>query len=336
MNCIKGAYHGMKVSVTIPTLNERATIGKLLNSLLKDPYLDKEIIVIDGGSTDGTVEIARKYGVIVLEEKGKQKSIPNARNQGARASRGEILCFLDGDHDHVKPYFITKAMDHFKNPKVIGVVVDRKVILDTMIVKAQESAKNSPLYKKWGTKLSTASGYTIVNARVPFLRKIVFDELGGFPLTYGEDAIFLQKLNEYLRKNPDKKVVFERNSVIYGRRISTLREYFKKRIWYGRTVLTYLKIADLSTMLNLILLLTQPAYLFSMVSIPLMLISPWFLIPALPYLAKFVFILYDFIRHQDKYRLLTPLLDFVGGVGWTIGLLQYASGRRRLSRGKTH
>ena len=59
----------MKVSVTIPTLNERATIGKLLNSLLKDPYLDKEIIVIDGGSTDGTVEMARKCGVIVLEEK---------------------------------------------------------------------------------------------------------------------------------------------------------------------------------------------------------------------------------------------------------------------------
>lgn len=88
----------MKVAIIIPTLNEGATIGKLVNNLVRDPYPDKEIIVVDGGSTDGTVDKARKGGATVLEEKGKHRCAANAINQGAREPYAEILCILDGDY----------------------------------------------------------------------------------------------------------------------------------------------------------------------------------------------------------------------------------------------
>ncbi|TDA29225.1 MAG: glycosyltransferase family 2 protein, partial [Hadesarchaea archaeon] len=52
----------MKVSVIIPTLNEGERIRDLLRSLKEAPYPDKEIIVVDGGSKDDTVKIARKEG----------------------------------------------------------------------------------------------------------------------------------------------------------------------------------------------------------------------------------------------------------------------------------
>jgi GT2 family glycosyltransferase len=52
----------VRVSVIIPTLNEGERIRGLLRSLKEAPYPEKEIIVVDGGSTDGTVEIARGGG----------------------------------------------------------------------------------------------------------------------------------------------------------------------------------------------------------------------------------------------------------------------------------
>ena len=48
-----------------------------------DEYPNKEIIVVDGGSKDKTVEISEKNGAIVILEKGENKSLPMARNQGA-------------------------------------------------------------------------------------------------------------------------------------------------------------------------------------------------------------------------------------------------------------
>lgn len=324
----------MEVAIILPTLNEGATIGKLVDSLVRDPYPDKEIIVVDGGSTDGTVNMAKKSGAIVLKEKGKYKCLPNARNQGARESRAEILCFLDGDYIRVGRHFITNAMKHFKNPNVIGVVCRGEIILDTLISKAQESVKDSPFFKFWGRKLSAASGHTVARKRVPFLRKRVFEKIGGYPLLgFGEDGVFLQKLNDYLRKNPNEKVVVEQNSVVFMRRASSIREFFKGRVWYGRTIVPYLKTAELSTWFKLALLLLSPAYLISMISIPLVLISPWFLILALPYITKLLLILYDSIRDRDKYRLLTPPLDFISSAGFTIGLLQYLAGKGYLSRG---
>ena len=55
--------------VVIPTLNEESKIGELIQSLNDDEYPNKEIIVVDGGSKDKTVEISEKNGAIVILEK---------------------------------------------------------------------------------------------------------------------------------------------------------------------------------------------------------------------------------------------------------------------------
>ena len=59
--------------VVIPTLNEESKIGELIQSLNDDEYPNKEIIVVDGGSKDKTVEISEKNGAIVILEKGENK-----------------------------------------------------------------------------------------------------------------------------------------------------------------------------------------------------------------------------------------------------------------------
>ena len=82
----------LMISVIIPTLNEQSCLSGTLDDLVRQPGL-KEIIIADGGSSDGTREIAKLYGSVVPSSKGRALQM----NTGALHSRGDILLFLHAD-----------------------------------------------------------------------------------------------------------------------------------------------------------------------------------------------------------------------------------------------
>ncbi|MCO6466222.1 MAG: glycosyltransferase [Bradyrhizobiaceae bacterium] len=88
------------LSIIIPVLNEE----KLLESTLiafSDDLLERyqaEIVVSDGGSTDATLDIARKYRTTIVEHSEQHRqTIAEGRDKGAQASRGTVLVFINGD-----------------------------------------------------------------------------------------------------------------------------------------------------------------------------------------------------------------------------------------------
>ena len=82
----------MKISVVIPTLNEESHIEKTLLSVIKQEG-DYELYVVDGGSSDNTVAIARKYACVINSQLGRA----NQMNAGAKLCTGDILLFLHAD-----------------------------------------------------------------------------------------------------------------------------------------------------------------------------------------------------------------------------------------------
>jgi glycosyltransferase involved in cell wall biosynthesis len=85
------------VSIVVPALNAESTIAACASSLIRQDYPHKrfETILADNGSTDQTREIAKRYGVRVVEE--ERKGAAAARNCGARAATGDFIAFIDAD-----------------------------------------------------------------------------------------------------------------------------------------------------------------------------------------------------------------------------------------------
>ncbi len=86
------------ISVVVPSFNQGQYIEKTLLSILGQGYPRLEIIVIDGGSTDNTVEILEKYSdQLFYWHSKKDQGQADAINQGMQLSSGDILCWLNSD-----------------------------------------------------------------------------------------------------------------------------------------------------------------------------------------------------------------------------------------------
>ena len=84
----------MRLSVVIPALNEERHLGQLLSDLQRQSRRPDEIIVVDAGSTDATVDIAKRSKAMVLHG---EPPIAHGRNLGGYSAKGDLIYFLDAD-----------------------------------------------------------------------------------------------------------------------------------------------------------------------------------------------------------------------------------------------
>jgi len=113
---------GHKISAVIPTLNEEATIARIIEGCR--PHAD-EIIVVDGHSTDRTRQIAESAGVKVIQDHNKGKG--EALRHAIKYVAGDIILFVDADGSHnpddipklIQPIIDNEA-DHVSGSRLIG------------------------------------------------------------------------------------------------------------------------------------------------------------------------------------------------------------------------
>lgn len=88
---------GPLVSVVVPCFNAERWLGAALDSALAQTWAPLEVIVVDDGSTDGSVDVARSFGDRVTVLTGPNQGPSAARNRGLGVARGEHVQFLDSD-----------------------------------------------------------------------------------------------------------------------------------------------------------------------------------------------------------------------------------------------
>ena len=119
------------ISIVIPTLQEEKVIGSTLSLLRTGDEIPCEIIVSDGGSTDRTLEIARRLADRVIEHhSASRQTIAQGRNFGAKSARGEFLVFLDADCSVTNPnQFLASARGRFaSDPKLVALTALLRVL----------------------------------------------------------------------------------------------------------------------------------------------------------------------------------------------------------------
>lgn len=169
----------MLTSVIVPTFNEDANLAATLRQLAEHP--DVELIVVDGGSADRSIEIAQRFTPYVfITQPGRAQQM----NIGARHATGDILLFL-----HADTFLLPGALDE----------IQRRIIADGAVGGAFDLHLDSPRrLHKFIARVSSRRSRLL---RLPygdqgiFVWRQVFDVLGGFPeIPIMEDIAFARLL----------------------------------------------------------------------------------------------------------------------------------------------
>ncbi|MEG4285569.1 TIGR04283 family arsenosugar biosynthesis glycosyltransferase [Microcoleus sp. A006_D1] len=171
----------LKISIIIPVLNEASTIASVISTAQKAKNI--EIIVADGGSSDGTAEIATSLGVRVISTAPGRAAQMNA---GAAAATGDILLFLHAD-THLPPGYDSGARLALAKPSAVAGAYALKIDARSLCLRLVEIGVN------WRSRfLQMPYGDQAI-----FLSSATFDKIGGFPdLPLMEDFEFVRRLKK--------------------------------------------------------------------------------------------------------------------------------------------
>lgn len=153
-----------RISIIIPVLNEAKILEQTLSRLHSElgPH---ELIIVDGGSTDGSIQIAEQYGKVFISERGRSKQL----NAGAAAASGNILIFLHADI-WLESGALT-AVETALSSGYVGGGFRQKIDGENMLYRAIERAGNIR-----GKYLKVFYGDSGI-----FLSRADFKKIGGFP-----------------------------------------------------------------------------------------------------------------------------------------------------------
>lgn len=205
-----------KVSVVLLTKNSVETVIKTLDSIMSQTRKPDEIVVVDGNSKDGTIEIVKQYPIKLVTESGL--GFGHARNLGVKNAEGDIILFIDSDC-YADEKWIEKILPHFSEPKIAGVTGQTKL---------------------WNTNHGVARFLACVGGRMDMptkqrfvkiaptmnlaIRRNIVLEVGGFDesLFRGEDTELTYKVTKR------HKILYEPEAVIWFKGSPALRVASKK------------------------------------------------------------------------------------------------------------
>ncbi len=169
----------MKFSVITAVYNNAAHIEDCIKSVTGQSYSNIEYIIIDGGSTDGTVDIIKKYESKLSKwVSEKDNGIYDALNKGIKLATGDVIVFVHSDDMFASVDVLQKAAEVFKEKKCDSVYGD-------LLYVSKDNTDNVIRYWKSGTYRYNKLFFGWMPAHPAFyVKKKVYDELGLFNTSF--------------------------------------------------------------------------------------------------------------------------------------------------------
>jgi len=133
----------LKITIITATYNSIRHLPEVLECISQQTYPNIEHVIIDGGSTDGTVEYIRQSGLPVLLISEPDKGIYDALNKGIRLATGDIIGFLHSDDVFASPQTVENIVRAFSTSSPLGGVRDGASVLhgDLIFIDQHDSTK---------------------------------------------------------------------------------------------------------------------------------------------------------------------------------------------------
>lgn len=194
----------VKISIIIPTLNEEKYLEETLKSLLNQKHVPEyELVIADGGSTDNTIKIAKKYADLVVHE--PKRTTAAGRQSGALASHGEILVSANADCIYPENWLVNiiKPLEKKKIAASLGKILPKDGdFIDNVFSNLFLNPTANLLSK---INLHFAAGENMAIKRREFLKVRGFNS----NLVCAEDTDLIKRIKKY------GKIVYIPEAVVY-------------------------------------------------------------------------------------------------------------------------
>jgi glycosyltransferase involved in cell wall biosynthesis len=211
-----------EVSVIVAAYNEQGCIADCLGSLMRQTHPSFEVIVVDDGSTDGTVDVVRRFERVRLIQQ-PHLGVARAINRGAQEARGEILLILDADQRFTGD-FIVKLVQPITEGRAVGTNTFEEYVanLDNVWALCWNIEEGLPLGQRvpGDPDDSEMTAFRAIR-RDAFLRIGGYDDVGS-----GSDQTGPRKLGRKAQVAP--------GAVCFHRHPESLSEVFYQARWKGR------------------------------------------------------------------------------------------------------
>ena len=215
----------MKISVVIPLYNKEKQIVHTLQSVLNQTFQDFEIVIVDDGSTDGSVAEVEKFSdsrIRLIHQ--KNAGVAAARNRGIEEAKGDLIAFLDAD-DEWKPEYLATQYHLFQKYPDCSVFacnyefrnIEGKVT-PTIIRKLPFTGEDGILSNYF--EVASCSHPPLWTSAI-VVKKQAIQAVGGFPvgIKSGEDLLTWARLavNDKIAYSKISLAVFIRDEILFNK-----------------------------------------------------------------------------------------------------------------------
>lgn len=234
----------MKFSIVIPLYNKQNCIRETLRSVFNQSYTDFEVLVVDDGSTDGSLDVVKEFNDERLRIIEKPNSgVSATRNEGIRAAANEWIAFLDADDIWTSFHLETLVKVHNQHPKAEVLCSNYETFSsnENYVDKLEKIEQKMTCFIVKDFYLRLLSGKHVIWSSTAVVRKDCFEKVGWFDerLIKGEDLDCWAKLYEnFVMAQTEFVTAFYRLDPTDGnatKKVSSVKKYavyyYKPRLW---------------------------------------------------------------------------------------------------------